>query len=289
MVTDASRLAAHFATGGDRSDIWRALELVVDTDAFLNLGYAGRHGSYLVGDPQRRLVGMVIDALEAADVGGGDVVLDVGCGRGGPTAMLQDAFGSRTLGVDLVEDNLRRGRRRRGPVDDGPAFVRGDAGRLPIGSDALDAAVSIDALVYLDDLGGTLTELERVLAPGGVAVVTDLLRGSAVTAEGADLDRFEATWGFASLRDERAYKAAIDAAGLVHVETTELTPGSVAHFGRYTTAYLGVARSPAYRVISRLLRHVDVDPDVVTEAVRATHRALPSLRHVLVVLEAPHA
>jgi demethylmenaquinone methyltransferase/2-methoxy-6-polyprenyl-1,4-benzoquinol methylase len=51
--------------------------------------------------------------------------------------------------------------------------VRGDAGRLPLRDDAVDAAFASLALSAMPAIGAVLDEVERVVRPGGRLVVVD--------------------------------------------------------------------------------------------------------------------
>ncbi|EFW92707.1 methyl transferase-like protein [Haladaptatus paucihalophilus DX253] len=55
----------------------------------------------------------------------------------------------------------------------GLACVRGDATRLPLASESVDAAVISDALHHIGDPDATLAEVERILRPGGVLIVRE--------------------------------------------------------------------------------------------------------------------
>lgn len=93
-------------------------------------------------------------------------MLDAGCGTGGMTQYLQ-TFGS-AVGVDLSEDAIAFCRRRRLP-----AVVQGSIERLPFADEAFDLVVSLDVLYHQkvgDDIQA-LREFNRVLSPGGIAIV----------------------------------------------------------------------------------------------------------------------
>lgn len=51
--------------------------------------------------------------------------------------------------------------------------VAGDAERLPVPDDAVDAVIVVDALHHVPDREAAIRECARVLAPGGVLVVRD--------------------------------------------------------------------------------------------------------------------
>jgi SAM-dependent methyltransferase len=86
-------------------------------------------------------------------------VLDVACGTGYGTAMLQ------AVGVDVSLDALRFARRY--PA----AYVAADAIRLPFGR-IFDAVVSFETLEHLPDPERFVAECRRVLKPGGLFLVS---------------------------------------------------------------------------------------------------------------------
>ncbi|WP_280537861.1 methyltransferase domain-containing protein [Halopenitus sp. POP-27] len=95
-------------------------------------------------------------------------VIDVGGGSGRASAALPaglDADGP--VVVDASAGMLTRAR------DRGFGAVRGDAARLPVHSNAVDAAVIVDALHHFPDVPGAFTELSRAIRPGGVVVVRE--------------------------------------------------------------------------------------------------------------------
>jgi ubiquinone/menaquinone biosynthesis C-methylase UbiE len=106
----------------------------------------------------------------------GRVALDVGCGNGRHTELLADRA-ETAVGVDvsrgLLDEASARARDR--GFADATAFVHGDAAALPVRDDAVDLAVYVAALHHLSPRDArieSLTELARVLAPNGVALVS---------------------------------------------------------------------------------------------------------------------
>lgn len=106
----------------------------------------------------------------------GAVGLDVGCGNGRHCEPLRERT-ERVVGVDVSGELLREARSRardRGYAA-GVSFVRGDAAALPAGDDRVDLAVYVAALHHLrprERRVVSLSELSRVLAPGGRALVS---------------------------------------------------------------------------------------------------------------------
>ena len=93
----------------------------------------------------------------------------------GADRILFDLFPEAALavGIDLSWQTARNARMNSG----NPAvqFVVSDVRRLPVRSESLDVVVSTSTLDHFDrreDIGRAIEEFQRVLRPGGVAVVT---------------------------------------------------------------------------------------------------------------------
>lgn len=137
------------------------------------------HGLWETGDEPletavRRLAEL---AARRAGAGPGVRVLDLGCGYGGTSRLLAAEYGARVKGVTVspVQFAYAEARAR----DGNPAYVLGDwlteAAGVPEG--AFDAVVAIESLSHMTDGTRALSEVHRVLRPGGRLVVLDWLAG----------------------------------------------------------------------------------------------------------------
>ncbi|WP_414688936.1 methyltransferase domain-containing protein [Mycobacterium sp.] len=156
-----------------------------DDDVAKNTGaiqavWASPIGSFLYDNAQalgRRFIAAWQLPIDWLDIPRGGVALDVGAGPGSITASLAHAAGPEgfALGVDISEPMLTRAVRAvAGPQ---VGFLRADAQRLPLRDETIDAAVSIAALQLIPDPVAALSEIARVLRPGGrVAVMVPTLR-----------------------------------------------------------------------------------------------------------------
>lgn len=99
-------------------------------------------------------------------------VADLGCGTGFLTAALADG-GAHVIAVDHSERMLEQARSTvaHGVIE----FRRGELDALPIGDREVDAAFANMVWHHLPDFGAAAAEVFRVLRPGGIAVVSDLL------------------------------------------------------------------------------------------------------------------
>ena len=170
------RITEQFSYRGERADIWRAFDLLFDTDAFLNLGYSEWYQPHIVGSSQRRLVTKVGSRIASHLSARDDVqLLDAGCGRGGPALHLADQFGFHVTGVDLVPYNIRKAIENARGTHFETEFVVGDATQLPFRTDSFTACTAIDALVYLPDRKRVFATVADILEPEGSLVVSDLV------------------------------------------------------------------------------------------------------------------
>ena len=142
--------------------------------------WASPIGSFLYDNAQaltRRFTAAWQLPIDWLNIPPGGIALDVGSGPGSITASLAHAAGpdGLALGVDISEPMLARAvRAAAGPQ---VGFLRADAQRLPLRDETVDAAVSIAVLQLIPDPAATLSEIARVLRPGGrLAVMVATLR-----------------------------------------------------------------------------------------------------------------
>jgi demethylmenaquinone methyltransferase/2-methoxy-6-polyprenyl-1,4-benzoquinol methylase len=101
----------------------------------------------------------------------GDVVLDACCGTG-DLAVAATRAGGRVTGLDFSEPMLERARRKAPELE----WIRGDLLELPFGEASFDAATVGFGVRNVDDLQRALSELRRVLGPGGRLGILEITR-----------------------------------------------------------------------------------------------------------------
>ena len=102
-------------------------------------------------------------------------VLDLGCGPGHWTAGLSRHYGIKAIGLDLAAGMLGEARRRHGIQGQ---WVHGDALALPLASQCIELVFSNLALQWCHDLPMVFREINRVLVPGGCALINTLVPGT---------------------------------------------------------------------------------------------------------------
>jgi ubiquinone/menaquinone biosynthesis C-methylase UbiE len=164
-------------------------------------GYDQRWSTYVA-----RSTDLTLAALPA--LGPEARVLDVGCGTGHLLAALRDRGERLSLtGVDISDAMLAEAAGRLG---DHALLRRAPAERLPFGEGAFDAVVTASSLHYWRAPDRGLAEIARVLAVGGVLVVTDWCR---------ETWRMRLMDGYLRLRDAAHHRA------LTRQELAALTVG----------------------------------------------------------------
>jgi len=101
------------------------------------------------------------------------VVADVGCGTGNAAELLAP-FVREVIAVDQSAIMLDAARRRLG-AHKNIRFLQGPIEALPLATASVDATVTVLVLHHIADPLGALRELRRVLRPGGLTMIVDML------------------------------------------------------------------------------------------------------------------
>jgi ubiquinone/menaquinone biosynthesis C-methylase UbiE/chromosome segregation ATPase len=96
-------------------------------------------------------------------------VLDIACGEGYGSALLASRA-KRVTGVDLETRAIEHARRTY--YHPNVRFLAGDCVAIPAADDAFDVVVSFETLEHVDQQDQMLSEIRRVLRPGGRLVIS---------------------------------------------------------------------------------------------------------------------
>jgi SAM-dependent methyltransferase len=171
--------------------VWRAcygaLAKRVSTPdwAFMNYGYAP--ATVDVGSPplrssderDRLCIQLYLHAIGNSDLRDMDV-LEVGSGRGGGASYISRYLQPRSMtGMDFSQEAVDLCKRHR--LAPGLAFVCGDALSMPFPASSFDAVVNIESSHCYESMDVFLSEVCRVLRPGGRFFFADLRSVDGVT------------------------------------------------------------------------------------------------------------
>ncbi len=147
-------------------------------------------GGVLMGDAvaydtfSRLLLGPFYGGV-AADIGAvappGARVLEVGCGPGQLSIRMAREYGLDVTGLDLDPAMIERARANVERTGNGeprpPSFFVGDVAALPFPDGSFDLVVSTLSMHHWADPTAGLTEIGRVLRPGGRALIWEFRPG----------------------------------------------------------------------------------------------------------------
>ena len=151
---------------------------------------AGRYDSIKRFQPEDErwyVAGPVLRGLQGVDR---PLVLDVATGTGRlPLALLRADFAGRIIGLDLSKGMLGRAQAKLRPWGEQVCLVRQDAARLPFADGVFDAVTCLESLEFLPRPPQALAEMVRVLAPGGLLLVTNRVGAEASLLPGRAFPR----------------------------------------------------------------------------------------------------
>ena len=150
-----------------------SLERLQKDRKFLNYGYTVS-GTETYEERQARLC---LEVFQAAEIGRGDVLIDVGFGSGEQDFLLSKAYAfARLTGFNISERQVRYANQRaeREQLADKLSFRLGEAESLPGVEDAsVDRVLAIECAFYFDR-PRFYQRAAQVLKPGGLVVLADI-------------------------------------------------------------------------------------------------------------------
>ena len=105
--------------------------------------------------------------LRRAAIGLRQRILDIGCGHGIVTEELLRRAGGAVVALDRDIAPARR------IAGEGALLVEGDAACLPFADASFDLALCQNVLLWVADVEAAVSEMARVLTPGGVAIAVE--------------------------------------------------------------------------------------------------------------------
>jgi SAM-dependent methyltransferase len=118
---------------------------------------------------------------ELVGISRGDRVLDVGAGIGGPARTLAASFGAEVTALDPTRRfcDLNAELCRRTGLDGKVKVVCGDAREMPVTNETFDVVWTQAVWPSIDDKKTMLSEMHRVLKPGGDLALYEVVAGDA--------------------------------------------------------------------------------------------------------------
>jgi ubiquinone/menaquinone biosynthesis C-methylase UbiE len=171
-------------------------------------------------------------------------IIDIGSGLGGPARTLAETYGCRVTGIDLTQAFCEAATAMSYWVDLGKQteFRQGDATNLPFADKQFDAAMTIHVAMNIAAKDKMYAEALRVLKPGGIFAVYDVLQG-----EGGDI-LYPVPWArepsisYVATPDQM--KSLLAGAGFRILDIQDSTDESQSFFERMTAQMAKTGASP---------------------------------------------
>lgn len=164
-----------------------------------------------------------------------DHVLDIGCGLGGAARLVAERHQCRVTGIDLTHDYINAGQAmcRWVGLADRVSLHQGDALSIPFPAQTFTAAYMLHAGMNIADKSELCSQVARVLKPGAVFAIYDVMRtgGCALSypvpwATTADID---------AVAEPEVYRRALTAAGFNLISERNRRDFALAYFAGLKT------------------------------------------------------
>lgn len=176
----------------------------------------------------------------------GQAVLDLGCGLGGPARFAAKSTGVSVTGIDLTAEYVETARAltEMAGLSDRVTILQGSILDLPFAAASFDVAYMIHVGMNIGDKARIASEAARVLRPGGVFGIYDVMR----VGEG-DL-AYPVPWAggpeHCAISAPRDYRAALAATGLTEVSEHDQTGFARDFFARVGASQAGAGGPPRW-------------------------------------------
>ena len=206
-----------------------------------------------------------IELADRMPIRGGDAILDVGSGIGGPARYIATRFGCQVTGVDLTPEfcAVARHLTRLLGLDDRVRFEVANALAMPFADASFDGAYSMNVSMNIADKAAFHREIARVLKPGGWVVLAEIARGQ------GDIE-FPTPWArsaetsFLATPDET--RTSLERAGFTILEQRDTREQAIA-YGARARAMVDRGEKPPHRAVQ--LIHGGIAKDAMANSSRA--------------------
>ncbi|AZO53958.1 MULTISPECIES: methyltransferase domain-containing protein [unclassified Mesorhizobium] len=173
MATVEPGIARHYEISGLEERILAALADTGVDVAHLRAGDLEAVDEFHIGG-----VAATRDLISQLGLKPGARLLDIGSGIGGPARFVANNAGVDVTGIDLTQSyvDIATSLSRRTGMADKTRFVQGSALDMPFADASFDVAMILHVGMNLPDKAKLMSEAARVLKPGGVFAVYDVMR-----------------------------------------------------------------------------------------------------------------
>lgn len=178
LAFSLKRLRNQYDDTSKNSDVYKFLAKVFDTKMFLNLGYSKNILLYIFENRQVKFVDIISQImLDISRRNNHKIenVLDIACGRGGPSIRFANKFHTPVTGVDISKNNIKIARENAilESKQNLLNFVLADATKLPFKNESFDACRVIES-PHIQNKLIMVREANRILKENGIFLIADI-------------------------------------------------------------------------------------------------------------------
>jgi ubiquinone/menaquinone biosynthesis C-methylase UbiE len=206
-------------------------------------------------------------------------VLDIGSGLGGPARTLAETYSCRVTGIDLTQAFCDAATAMSDWVGLGSrvSFEQSDATNLPFENQKFDAVMTIHVAMNIAAKDKMYSEARRVLKPGGIFAVYDVLQG-----EGGEV-LYPVPWAcdpsISHLSTPDEMKSLLTSAGFTSLDVQDSTEESQGFFEKMTAQMAKTGTPP---VIWQLFLGDDFPAMARNQVRNVTERRIRTVTYICV-------
>ena len=171
-------------------------------------------------------------------------VLEVGCGHGGGASYtMRYLQPKKMVGIDLSVKNIEICNKRH--TIEGLTFQKGDAEDLPFDDHSFDVVLNVESSHAYSSMEKFLSEVRRVLRPGGHFLFADLRRRNTIPT----LQKQLLESGMDLLKEEEITSNVLKARDLFTQQAADMIRNRMTLFGSFTLSFLGTKGSKIYQCL----------------------------------------
>ena len=204
--------------------------------------------------------------IAVAELRPGERVLDLGSGGGIDVILSARRVGptGRAIGLDMTDEMLALAQRNAAEAGvDNVEFVRGTIESIPLPAASVDVVISNCVINLAADKAAVLSEIARVLKPGGRIGISDVVADDELSPE-QRAERGSFSGCIAGALSFAEYRAGLAAVGLVDVSiqaTHAVTDGLHGAIIQATRPLEPVAEQPAMPALPRAIAMLESSAD----------------------------
>jgi cyclopropane fatty-acyl-phospholipid synthase-like methyltransferase len=208
------------------------VEVYYDTHTFLYEIYANNSLHYGMWNKQTK---NSQDAIENTnrfvaaniDMNQNDVVLDAGCGVGGPAIFMAENYGAKVIGITLskVQQEIGRKNANKSFNSHRIEFYQQDYTRTSFKDSSFTKIYGIESICHASNKSDFLNEAYRILRNNGKLIVLDgfLIKHKLTANEQTHLDNVLRGWCVPNLSHVDEFKEDLENAGFVNIKLIDAT------------------------------------------------------------------